>query len=535
MTYKPPPPETTSHSRNSAENSLHEPSDSSAVAISVKNVSKAYRIYDKPARILSEVLLGKKTYREKEILSDISFDIRKGEVVGIIGKNGAGKSTLLKLIAGTLSPTSGVAKVSGTVSAILELGTGFNAMYSGRDNVIMSAIMRGMAVHAILKKLDSVVAFAGLEDVILQPFHTYSSGMQARLAFAAAVAVEADVIIIDEALAAGDTRFTARSLRKVREICESGVTALFVSHQTYHVMQLCTRAIWIDDGRVRMDGPPIEVCRAYEYEMHAAIAQDEGRGGKISAIESSHTEELSTAREKPAEYNGENQIGFGAGSAVADSAADIPSPVGTQSDSASISFGEKKQQPASLGSETVSSVLESQAPSAQKSIPESAAPQRFGTREYEIRKIEFLDASGRETRDFRFGELFRLRVHYECALNETPEVSCGMAAAFTSADEMQHVMYFNTNYPHTDHEMRTYHEAPFRQYRGRSGIVEATIPFLQVKAGNYVVSVGILPNSPEFHQFYEFHYLTYPIRVHANGFPEPSVFYPMVEWTNQPG
>lgn len=500
------------------------------IAISVQGVCKAYRIYDKPARILSEVLLGQKNYHEKEILKGITFEIKTGEVVGIIGKNGAGKSTLLKLIAGTLAPSSGQIRIKGKVSAILELGTGFNAMYSGRDNVIMSAIMRGMTEQAILAKLDSVVAFAGLEDVIAQPFHTYSSGMQARLAFAAAVAVDADVIIIDEALAAGDTRFTARSLRKVREICESGVTALFVSHQTYHVMQLCTRAIWIDDGRIRMDGPPIEVCRAYEYEMHAAIAQDEGRGGNIDVTVEPGVAPTTVSR--------------------------MPEPLPPQSNE----VGALRQTPGDssdkqlAGCERAASSDPNQAPTAEalptgtssgasrlskagavakaSPIPESNSPQRFGTNEYRITKIEFLDATGRETRDFRFGEAFRLRVHYECTMAEVPEVSCGMAAAFTSADEMQHVMYFNTNYPHSDDEMRHYHEASFRQYRGRTGVVEATIPLLQVKAGDYIVSVGILPNSPDFHQFYEFHYLSYRVRIHANGFTEPSVFYPIVEWKN---
>ena len=253
------------------------PAELADFAISVRGVCKAYRTYDQPLSFLVEVATGRKKHQEKEVLRDISLEIKRGEVVGIIGRNGAGKSTLLKMIAGTLTPTAGHIDVNGRVSAILELGTGFNAAYSGRDNVIMSGLMRGMSEAEVRQKFDAVVAFAGLEDVIDQPFHTYSSGMQARLAFAAAVSVDADVIIIDEALAAGDIRFTARSLGRIREICKSGVTALFVSHQTYQVMQLCSRAIWLDDGRVRMDGPSLEVCRAYEYEMHEAVARDEGR------------------------------------------------------------------------------------------------------------------------------------------------------------------------------------------------------------------------------------------------------------------
>jgi len=245
------------------------------VAVRLQNVCKAYKMYDRPLDLMKEALTGRPHHRDRPVLSDISMSVAPGEIVGIIGRNGAGKSTLLKIIAGTLTATSGEVKIAGRVSAILELGTGFNPNYSGRDNVILSALMRGMPEPAIRKKFDDVVAFAGLEDVIDEPFHTYSSGMQARLAFAAATAVEADVLIIDEALAVGDARFAARSFRRIQEICKTGVTALFVSHQTYHVMQLCSRAIWIDDGRVRMDGEPIGVVRAYEYDVHEAVARDQ--------------------------------------------------------------------------------------------------------------------------------------------------------------------------------------------------------------------------------------------------------------------
>ncbi len=315
--------------------------EAAPVAISVREVRKAYRTYDQPLSFLAEVLTGKKKHAEKEVLRDISFEIGRGEVVGIVGRNGAGKSTLLKMIAGTLVPTAGRIDVNGRVSAILELGTGFNHAYSGRDNVIMSGLMRGMSEADVRRKFDAVVAFAGLEDVIDQPFHTYSSGMQARLAFAAAVSVDADVIIIDEALAAGDVRFTARSLGRIREICKSGVTALFVSHQTYHVMQLCTRAIWLDDGRIRMDGPALEVCRAYEYEMHEAVARDEGRLTVVRPL---------AASEKPA-------------GAVQ---AEPPPP----------SFSTERQESSGAVSEP------------------------FSTGAYRIVRVQFLDGAGTETRGF---------------------------------------------------------------------------------------------------------------------------------------
>ena len=449
--------------------------ESAPVAISVSEVRKAYRTYDQPLSFLAEVLTGKKKHAEKEVLRDISFEIGRGEVVGIVGRNGAGKSTLLKMIAGTLIPTAGRIDVNGRVSAILELGTGFNHAYSGRDNVIMSGLMRGMSEADVRRKFDAVVAFAGLEDVIDQPFHTYSSGMQARLAFAAAVSVDADVIIIDEALAAGDVRFTARSLGRIREICKSGVTALFVSHQTYHVMQLCTRAIWLDDGRIRMDGPALEVCRAYEYEMHEAVARDEGR---LTVVRPS------AASEKPA---------------------------------------------AAVQAEPPPSFI------TEREASSGAVSEPFSTGAYRIARVQFHDGAGNETTRFRFGEPFILRVEYECLLDSEPDVSCGLAVAVTSVPEHVAVMYFNTNYPHSDAEMLEYDQQPYRKYRGRRGVIEARIPYLQLRAGQYLFSLGLLPNSRDVHQFYEYRHLMYRIDVLPNGYPEPSVFYPQVHWSNGPG
>jgi ABC-type polysaccharide/polyol phosphate transport system ATPase subunit len=470
------------------------------LAISVRGVRKAYKIYDKPLSFLSEVITGQRAHREKEVLSDINIDVRRGEVVGIIGRNGAGKSTLLKMIAGTLAPSSGAIEVTGRVSAILELGTGFNPAYSGRDNVIMSALMRGMPEAEIRKKFDSIVAFAALEDVIDQPFHTYSSGMQARLAFAAAVAVEADVIIIDEALAAGDIRFTARSLRRVREICESGVTALFVSHQTYHVMQLCTRAIWIDEGRIRMDGDPLEVCRTYEYEMHEAVARDEGR---MAAPAPSAVATATPATPSSAPPNSAAQ--------ALDGARQIVAPAGAPRHSESAGAA-----PADQG------------------LAEGDAAPRFETHQYRITSVDFLDGNGSGTLTFRFGEPMRLRVRYECLLDTVPEHSCGLAVAVTSVPDHQAVMYFNTNYPHSDAEMLRYGELPFRQYRGRTGVIEAKLPCVQLRPGEYRVSLGILPNRQDLHEFYEYRHMAYRIVVLPNGFPEPSVFYALVEWEHGP-
>jgi len=594
------------------------------VAICLDGVSKAYKLYDRPFSFLKEALTGRSYHRDKIVLSDISLTLQRGEILGIIGRNGAGKSTLLKLIAGTLAPSAGDIAVNGRVAAILELGTGFNPNYSGRDNVILSALMRGMSEEAVRRKFDSIVAFAGLEGVIDEPFHTYSSGMQARLAFAAATAVEADVILIDEALAAGDVRFAARSLRRIHDICQSGVTALFVSHTTYHVMQLCTRAIWIDDGRIRMDGAPIDVTRAYDYEMLDAIARDNGRtsaslGTKgdrrsgssamseasveapVPALETAGLERLLNSAHalKSAADESEVPRAIGAQSPVqveavvlepalvelatgqvgrcaeAELAADAPE---------RLRLKEAVQEPARPGNlsrgqsngklvvgETALATCApfSLTPSVLESSDACAAPKatlkestfespvdaimrptatakdkvgfaegkrntRFSTGQYRMLDIAFLDRAGRRTHTFRFGETLRLVVGYECLMPELPEYSCGLAAAFRRTTDFEPVMYFNTNYPHSNEELLRYFDAPFRNYFGRTGRIEAVIDPLQLRAGEYHVSLGLLPNQPGPHEFYEFERAYCCINVLANGFDEPSVFYPIVQWTNGP-
>lgn len=474
------------------------------IAIRLTGVAKSYRLFSTRTGFLREALLGRQTGSVKPVLKGITLDIRRGERVGIIGRNGAGKSTLLKMIAGTLPPTEGAINVNGRISAILELGTGFNPAYSGRDNVVMSALMRGMTEEEIRGKIPQIAAFSGLESVLDEPFQTYSSGMQARLAFAAAVAVEADIIIIDEALAAGDARFTARSLRRIREICESGVTALFVSHQTYHVMQLCSRAVWIDNGGIRMDGPPLEVCRAYEYEMHDAIARDEGR----KAAEWIATRQLQASESAKAETV-ERQVG------VCAAAPEVTEDGNKRQPAAETDAGSHAAGPA----------------------PSSAAdqmPKHFSTGQFKITSVEFLDEHGAASNTFRFGTPMAVRVAYECLLPQIPDSSCGLAVGVVSSPDHQAVMYMNTNYPHSDDELLDYYDRPFRKHRGRTGVIEGRIPAVQLKPGNYIVSLGILPNRPEAHEFYEYHHLAYAIAVTPNGFPEPSVFYANVDWKHGP-
>jgi ABC-type polysaccharide/polyol phosphate transport system ATPase subunit len=245
-------------------------------AILASGLSKSFRIYAHPKDALFEFLTRRVRHTDFPALSDVSFSIGRGEVVGIVGRNGAGKSTLLKLIARTLEPTSGWSRTRGRVSAILELGTGFQPDYSGRTNALLGAICLGMRRRAARARLDSIVAFAELGEFIDRPFRTYSSGMQARLTFATAVSMTPDVLIVDESLSVGDARFQRKCFAHLEQLRALGTTILLVSHDTNAIAQLCSRAIWLERGRVRADGAAKAVAEQYLRELLGGAAGASG-------------------------------------------------------------------------------------------------------------------------------------------------------------------------------------------------------------------------------------------------------------------
>jgi lipopolysaccharide transport system ATP-binding protein len=248
-------------------------------AIRVHNLCKCYLIYDRPQDRLKQSivprlqrLIGKPShryYREFWALRDVSFEVCKGETVGIIGRNGAGKSTLLQILCGTLHPNSGSVATTGRIAALLELGSGLNPEFSGRDNVYLYASVLGLSRKEVDDRFDDIVAFADIGDFINQPIKTYSTGMVVRLAFAVIAHVDADILVIDETLAVGDAFFVQKCMRFLRRFMERG-TILFVSHDTGSVINLCQRAIWLHGGAIRALGPPKEVAEAYLADLYEA-------------------------------------------------------------------------------------------------------------------------------------------------------------------------------------------------------------------------------------------------------------------------
>lgn len=282
-------------------------------AIRVHNLSKIYRLYDRPSDrgkqwILPVVqqCLGRdpaQYYREMHAIENVSFEVKKGETLGIIGRNGSGKSTLLQLIVGTMTPTGGTVEIDGRVAALLELGAGFHPEFTGRENVFLNASLLGLSQAAIDAQLDDMLAFADIGVAIDQPVKTYSSGMVVRLAFAVMAHVKADILVIDEALAVGDAFFVQKCIRFLRAFMERG-TVLFVSHDSSAVLSLCRKALWLEHGRIAGIGEAKTVCDGYLHDAYA-VTLDEASAGNSKASSASNVIDLRLVA--PHDSTGENR------------------------------------------------------------------------------------------------------------------------------------------------------------------------------------------------------------------------------------
>lgn len=262
---------------------------SNDIAIKVENLGKCYQIYDRPNDRLKQFifprlqrLVGKKPtqyFHQFWALKDVSFEIKKGETVGIIGRNGSGKSTLLQMICGTLTPTKGSIQTNGRIAALLELGSGFNPEFTGRENVYLNASILGLSQQEIDDRFDAIAAFADIGEFIEQPVKTYSSGMYVRLAFAVVVHVNPEILVVDEALSVGDIAFQNKCMQEIKALKEKGASILFVSHDLSTVQIVCDRAVWIKNGIQRLVGCPVDVCQEYYVDSighkdHAIPTED---------------------------------------------------------------------------------------------------------------------------------------------------------------------------------------------------------------------------------------------------------------------
>jgi lipopolysaccharide transport system ATP-binding protein len=266
---------------------------SSEAIIEVRGLAKVFPIYDKPHHRLMQMVVGggARWYREFNALSEVNFSIQRGETVGIVGRNGSGKSTLLQIICGTLAPSSGEVHVRGRVAALLELGAGFNPEFTGRENVYLNGTVLGLTRTQIEEKLADILGFAEIGEFIDRPVKTYSSGMYIRLAFAVAIHVEPDLLVVDEALSVGDEAFQRKCFARIERLRDDGCTVLFVSHAAGTVIELCDRAILLDRGEVLADGAPKGVISRYQRMLYAPadrvaelreLMKLEYRGGEIT-------------------------------------------------------------------------------------------------------------------------------------------------------------------------------------------------------------------------------------------------------------
>ncbi|AJI46691.1 ABC transporter ATP-binding protein [Francisella philomiragia] len=265
------------------------------VAIKVENLTKIYKLYDKPVDRLKESLniFGKKYHKDFYALNEVCFEINKGDAVGIVGKNGSGKSTLLKIITGVLTPSSGSVTVNGRVSALLELGAGFNPEYTGLENIYLQGLLMGYDKEAMHTRVDAILRFADIGEFINQPVKGYSSGMFARLAFAVAINVEPDILIVDEALAVGDMVFQAKCMARMISLMERGVTVLFVSHDAHSVKTLCNKAVFLQNGQLVDYGDSARVVGKY-VEMQSMQMNDDLKEIDTKIEDSKTYDELSS-------------------------------------------------------------------------------------------------------------------------------------------------------------------------------------------------------------------------------------------------
>ena len=246
------------------------------IVIKVDDLHKSFRVYKDQAKSLKDRLIfwNRAKYEDRRVLNGISFSVRRGEAIGLVGHNGCGKSTTLKLLTKIIYPDSGTIEMKGRVSSLLELGAGFHPDLTGRENIYINASIFGLSRKEITKRMNDIIEFSELEDYIDSPVRTYSSGMYMRLAFSVAINVDADILLIDEILAVGDASFQQKCMDHLHSIKDAGTTIVIVSHSTGQIEEICDRSIWLHDGGIRMEGNPVDVHNEYLDFMNVERVRD---------------------------------------------------------------------------------------------------------------------------------------------------------------------------------------------------------------------------------------------------------------------
>lgn len=439
------------------------------VAIRVCGLVKEYEVYTKPIDLALEVLTRRKRHKVFRALDGVSFEVSRGEVLGIIGSNGAGKSTLLKVITGVLEPSQGRVDINGRVTAILELGLGFNPEYSGRENIYLSGLLYGMGRQEIDSKIEEIIDFSGLAEFIERPVKTYSSGMHSRLAFSIATAVEPDILIIDEALAAGDSAFVQKCMRRIRHLCSGGRTVLVVSHGTGLLAQLCQRVIWMEHGRVRMVGPAINVVQAYDLTAHQ-------QADSASWIE------------------------------TVDDHLDTPATVGEAGQAAEITAETKTAAPP-VGSNSLKDIVEA-AGDGERHI--------FRRGPVFIDSVEMLGPLGELTTRLTLLKPFTLKIRYRVE-GDIPAETLGVALAINGRYDLSATAQYFTQNIRPFETRDTYADARDRKRPAERGVIILEFDYTPFRKGEYFLSIGLVPNTPGTWEFYEYRHFYYPFSVDDAG------------------
>jgi len=376
------------------------------VVINARDLGKSFAIYSRPADLLRDLVTGGSHHRVVPALRGVTFQVRAGESLGVLGRNGAGKSTLLRLVAGTLEPTTGRVQVQGRVSAILELGTGFDPQQTGRTNIVMGGLCLGMTERQVRQRSEAIVEFAELREVIDQPLRTYSTGMAARLAFAVAISVEPEILIVDEALSVGDARFQLRCADRIMQLRRQGCTFLFVSHSVEQVTAMCDRALVLERGRLHADASAAEGTALYHRLLFGGAPADAAGLDPLSRPLSRPIAcaegDVDASPCPPPESSCEQRVAPITGSAAEDIAHADPD------------AGLESEPGPGPALEAAPELEFDAAPDPGPAPDELEAGTRMGDGTAEIRTFSLLDGRGQESRRLLPGHRYTLRFEFEC-------------------------------------------------------------------------------------------------------------------------